>query len=104
MATLVGKYKLKRSNVPGEVPSSLDLDVAELAVNTADGRLFIKKDDNTIFEFAGLGATALGDLVDVNLAAGVTDGQVLVYDSAEGEWQPVALDLSKGLELSLIHI
>ena len=102
MATLVGKYKLKRSNVPGEVPSSLDLDVAELAVNTADGRLFIKKDDNTIFEFAGLGATALGDLVDVDLAAGVTDGQVLVYDSAEGEWQPVALDLSKGLEGAIV--
>ena len=40
--------KLKRSSVAGNIPSSSDLALGEIAVNTADGALYIKKGDNTI--------------------------------------------------------
>jgi hypothetical protein len=40
--------KLKRSSVAGNIPGSSDLALGEIAVNTADGALYIKKGDNTI--------------------------------------------------------
>lgn len=40
--------KLKRSDVPGKVPLPGDLELGELALNTADGNLFLKKNDGTV--------------------------------------------------------
>ena len=45
MAQLV---QLKRSSTPGNVPSTGQLDEGEIAINTGDGRVFIKKDDDSI--------------------------------------------------------
>jgi hypothetical protein len=39
---------LKRSDVPGKAPVSSDLILGEPALNTSDGKLFIKKEDNSI--------------------------------------------------------
>jgi len=39
--------KLKRSNVQSNVPSLGDLTLGELAVNTFDGKVFIKKNDGS---------------------------------------------------------
>jgi len=39
--------KLKRSNVQSNVPSLGDLTLGELAVNTFDGKIFIKKNDGS---------------------------------------------------------
>ena len=39
--------KLKRSSVSGNVPSTGQLELGELAINTHDGKVFIKKDDGT---------------------------------------------------------
>lgn len=44
MATI----KLKRSDVPGKVPLPGDLELGELALNTTDGNLFLKKNDGTV--------------------------------------------------------
>ena len=44
MANLI---KIKRSDVPGKVPTTTDLELGELAVNTYDGKLFIKKNDGS---------------------------------------------------------
>lgn len=45
--------QLKRSAVAGKVPTTAQLSLGELAVNTRDGRLFLKKDNGTedIIEF-----------------------------------------------------
>jgi len=40
--------KLKRSSVAGNVPGSSDLSLGEIAVNTADGAVYIKKGNNDI--------------------------------------------------------
>lgn len=40
--------KLKRSDVPGKKPLPEDLELGELALNTADGGLFLKKNDGTV--------------------------------------------------------
>lgn len=39
--------KMKRSSVAGKLPTTTQLELGELAVNTYDGRLFLKKDDGT---------------------------------------------------------
>jgi hypothetical protein len=40
----------KRSSVPGAVPSLAQLSYGELAVNTADGKLFAKKENGTVVD------------------------------------------------------
>lgn len=39
--------KLKRSGVAGKAPLAGDLDLGELAVNTYDGKLYLRKNDGT---------------------------------------------------------
>lgn len=39
--------KLKRSAEPDAIPTTSDLEDGELAVNTNDGRLFMKRDSGT---------------------------------------------------------
>lgn len=43
----------KKSTVPGKVPLAADLEIGELAVNTADAKLYTKHSDNTIKQLGG---------------------------------------------------
>ncbi len=36
--------KLKRTSVQGKTPTTYNLDLGELAINTYDGRIFFEKD------------------------------------------------------------
>ena len=81
MADLNARIKPKKSSTAGEVPLAADLEVSEIAVNTADGKLFVKHTDDTIKEISGSGgggASTLEDLTDVYVS-GPTPGQVLTY-------------------------
>ena len=40
----------KRSSVSGKIPQSSQLESGELAINTADGKVFLLKDDNTVVD------------------------------------------------------
>ncbi|HPB75733.1 MAG TPA: hypothetical protein PLY96_10830 [Chromatiaceae bacterium] len=51
--------KLKRSAVPGKAPGLADLELGELAINTHDGRVYLKQDDGTPVI---LGLASLADL------------------------------------------
>ena len=44
MANIV---KVKRSATPSKVPTTSDIDLGEIAVNTYDGKMYIKKDNGT---------------------------------------------------------
>jgi hypothetical protein len=72
----------KRSAVPGKVPTTAQIDLGELAINTRDGKLFLKRDNgngtSTIVEIGspqavasslGLGALAYGQVGDWTIAA-----------------------------------
>ena len=43
MATAANVVKLKRSAVAGRAPATTDLQLGELALNTYDGRVYLKK-------------------------------------------------------------
>lgn len=44
---MANTFRLKRSAVQGRVPTTSDLQLGELALNTYDGKLYTKKDTGT---------------------------------------------------------
>lgn len=42
---MANKIVVKRSNVPAKVPTTAQLDLGEIAINTYDGKVYIKKND-----------------------------------------------------------
>jgi len=72
----------KRSTVPGKVPTTAQIDLGELAINTRDGKLFIKRDNGNgsfaivevgspqaVAASLGIGRFAYGDVGDWTVAA-----------------------------------
>jgi hypothetical protein len=49
----------KRSSTAGATPSAGSLTVGELAINTADGKVFTKKDNGTVVEIGGGGSVTV---------------------------------------------
>jgi len=61
--------RFKRSATPGSVPAAASLVTGELAINTADGKLFTKKSDNTVVELTGGGGgISDGDKGDITVS------------------------------------
>ena len=50
--------RLKRSSVPGRVPTTTQLDLGELALNTYDGKLYLKQDINGAQSVIAVGASS----------------------------------------------
>ena len=46
--------KLRRSGVGGKIPTTAQLDLGEVALNTFDGRLYVKKSVNSVESIVGL--------------------------------------------------
>lgn len=59
---MANTVQLKRSAVPGKVPTTSDLALGEVGINTFDGKVYIKKDNGTasIVEIGGGGASVGG--------------------------------------------
>ena len=54
------QIRIKRTAVTGRVPSTTQLDLGELAINTSDGKLFLKKSLNSVETIIDVGsATSL---------------------------------------------
>ena len=47
---MASKVKLKRSDVTGKIPQTSDLEEGQIALNTTDGKVFMKKSDDSIRE------------------------------------------------------
>ena len=69
---MANTIKIKRSAVAGKVPTTGDLDLGELALNTYDGKLYTKKDNGTasVVEIGagGGGGVTDGDKGDVTVS------------------------------------
>lgn len=53
--------KLKRSNVQGKAPTTADLELGELSVNTYDGRIYLKKDQDGTESITQIGSLVIKD-------------------------------------------
>ena len=93
--------KLKRSSVAGNVPVSSDLSLGEIALNTADGAVYIKKGNNDIVAVAdndilhidttnsriGIGTASPSSALDVVGTAnvdGLTINSAYTFPTADG--------------------
>jgi len=77
---MANTIKLKRSAVAAKVPTTSDLDLGELALNTYDGKLYTKKDDGTasIVELGG-GSVTIGTSAADILSA--SSGEITADDA-----------------------
>jgi len=83
--------KLKRSAVPGKIPPLTSLNLGEVAINTYDGKMYIKKDDGTesIVEIGADYAVENGLTIDsgtrtIKLGGEITENTAIEsYDSDE---------------------
>ena len=66
---MANTIKLKRSSTASDTPTASDLAVGELAINTADGKLFTKHTDNSIKTISG---TSLSNIADASGGVAVT--------------------------------
>ena len=87
------KIRIKRSAVPGKVPDIENLDLGELAINTFDGKLFLKQEQEeaqSIVEFFGKISVANTLFVQKN-----------GNDNNNGEsWDTAVATIEKALELA----
>lgn len=80
---MANDIKLKRSAVAGKVPTTTDLELGELAVNTYDGKLYLKKDvsgTQTVVEVGGAGG---GDVSSSSTSA--VDNAITRFDGTTGK-------------------
>lgn len=77
---MADRILLKRSSTPSAVPTASDLVAGELAINTADGRLFLKKGDGTVVDVTSIGGI---QGLTAALAGKVGDGDARLTDARE---------------------
>ena len=106
---MANKVVLKRSAVTGRNPTTSDLALGELAINTYDGNLFFKKDDGTasILSVATLTGTQTlsnktlsGATLSGSLTAGGstgTNGQILASTGSGVQWISLTNTTLEGL-------
>lgn len=83
---MANTIKIRRSAVGNAVPTTGQLALGELAVNTFDGRLFLKKDDGFTTSIVEIGYVKfLGNLTDTFIDE-PANNQVLTYNSGLGKW------------------
>ncbi len=83
---MANTIQLKRSSTASDTPSASDLSVGELAVNTADAKLFTKHTDNSIKEIAasGGGSVASDDITAGDAAINLTTTSGNITIDAQG--------------------
>lgn len=99
--------KLKRSSTSGQAPTTAQLDFGELAINTSDGKVFLRKSDGQGDVIIEIGGSIVNNASTVtssavaptnptptsgNLWYDTTNDVLMMYDGAG--WQEVAHELS----------
>lgn len=81
---MTNTVRVKRSAVAGKVPLTTDLELGEIAVNTHDGKMFIKKDDGTaaVVEVGALASSPTITLSGDVSGSGTTSIVVTVADDS----------------------
>lgn len=91
MTAISGPIRPKRSTTAGESPLSSELATGELAINTADGKLFTKHVDGTVKELSGgVGGGSVdsvnGETGAVSLGVQDMDDFRLQFNTASSTW------------------
>lgn len=96
---MANRILLKRNTTPNKDPAANDLQVGELAINTADKKIFFKHADNSLHYVKSIYASSLDELADVDTTAngGPANKNGLVWNTTTSRWihspvsEPVAI-------------
>ena len=102
---MANTIRIKRSAKPEKVPTTGDLDLGELAINTFDGKLYTKRDNGgaSIVEIgapAGLVSPAAAGLQPATSFAAITYAATVNLDMAAFDGQYRTISLSGNLTLA----
>jgi len=67
MATVI---KLKKSETASSVPTTGDIAVGEVAINTADQKIYVRDSSDNIVELANTAGESLGTVLAMSIALG----------------------------------
>jgi len=87
--------KLRRSGVGGKIPTTAQLDLGEVALNTFDGRLYIKKSVNSVESIVGLYGSPVNEesiYIDSYTGDGTTTDFALSYIPKADQYAYVAIN------------
>jgi|GEM_PF-3571166 len=96
---MTSKILSRRSAVPGKVPTTAQIDLGELAINTRDGKLYLKRDNgNGTFTIVELGTvrSVAGKTGEVILTA--TDVGLGQVNNTADQDKPVSTAMQTALE------
>jgi hypothetical protein len=86
----MAKILIKRSSAQGSQPTAQVLSIGELALNTADKKIFFKHTDDSIQYLQAIYESSISELADVDYGSSIpTDGDVLKWDGISLKWVPV---------------
>lgn len=86
---MASKILLKRNTTPGKTPAAADLSLGELAINTADQRLYFKHSNDSVNFFQSIYTSSVNDLADVDtVTSAALEGYALMWDSVAAKWIP----------------
>ena len=90
---MTNRILLKRNTSPNRDPSINDLLVGELALNTADRKIFFKHADNSLQYVKSIYASSINELqdVDTSINSGPLERDGLVWNNSTGTWIPGAV-------------
>lgn len=97
---MANTLKLKRSAVQNKVPLTTDLQLGELAINTYDGKLYLKKDNGTesIVEVgAGAGVTSFNTRTGAVTLSSNDVTTALTFTPANATHTHAASDITSGV-------
>lgn len=82
---MANTVKLKRSSVASKAPATTDLDLGELAINTYDGKLYLKKSVSGVETVVEVGKLSF---TPVNVAGDTMTGRLTLLSVAETRVAP----------------
>jgi hypothetical protein len=95
---MANTVKLKRSAVASKIPSTSDLALGELALNTYDGNLFFKKDSGTASIVSVATVTGTQTLTNKTLSSPTISGSLTAGGSTGTSGQLLASNGSGGVQ------
>lgn len=90
--------KLKRSSVANKTPTTSDLELGELALNTYDGNLFFKKDPGTASIVTVATLTGTQTLTNKTLSSPTISGTLKDKDGSAGSSNQVLVSTGTGVQ------
>jgi len=87
--------KLRRSGIAGKIPTTAQLDLGEVALNTVDGRLYVKKSVNSVESIVGFYGSPVSEetiYVDTHTGDGATTDFSLSYTPKADQYVYVSVN------------